>query len=144
MSLRANQRVVSMMVIESEDANKDILLASAMGNGKRTRTQDFPLRRRGGIGVIAIKDGVRNGETIGARHIEEGDQVALITDSGRLVRTEVSEIPQLGRNTQGVRLIALSEGEALAGIERIDESMHLMGDDVDEPGLDSKVDGDTV
>ena len=144
MSLRANQRVVSMMVIESEDANKDILLASAMGNGKRTRTQDFPLRRRGGIGVIAIKDGVRNGETIGARQIEEGDQVALITDSGRLVRTEVSEIPQLGRNTQGVRLIALSEGEALAGIERIDESMHLMVDDVDEPGLDSKVDGDTV
>ena len=108
MSLRANQRVVSMMVIESEDANKDILLASAMGNGKRTRTQDFPLRRRGGIGVIAIKDGVRNGET------------------------------------QGVRRIALSEGEALAGIERIDESMHLMVDDVDEPGLDSKVDGDTV
>ena len=94
--------------------------------------------------MIAIKDGVRNGETIGARQIEEGDQVALITDSGRLVRTEVAEIPQLGRNTQGVRLIALSEGEALAGIERIDESMHLMVDDVDGPGLDSKVDGDTV
>ena len=70
--------------------------------------------------------------------------MALITDSGRLVSTEVSEIPQLGRNTQGVRLIALSEGEALAGIERIDESMHLMVDDVDGPGLDSKVDGDTV
>ena len=144
MSLRAKQRVVAKMVIETEDANKDILLASAMGNGKRTRTQDFPLRRRGGIGVIAIKDGVRNGETIGARQIEEGDQVALITDSGRLVRTEVAEIPQLGRNTQGVRLIALSEGEALAGIERIDESMHLVVDDVDGLGLDSKVDGDTV
>jgi len=144
MSLRTNQRVVSMIVVEAEDANKDILLASAMGNGKRTRTQDFPVRRRGGVGVIAIKDGARNGETIGARQVEEGDQVALITDSGRLVRTGVSEIPQLGRNTQGVRLIALSEGEALAGIERIDESMHLVVDDVDGLGLDSKVNGDPV
>ena len=128
MSLRANQRVVSMMVIESEDANKDILLASAMGNGKRTRTQDFPLRRRGGIGVIAIKDGVRNGETIGARQIVEGDQVALITDSGRLVRTEVSEIPQLGRNTQGVRLVTLEGGEALVSLRCVD-------DHEDEDGL---------
>jgi DNA gyrase subunit A len=70
--------------------------------------------------------------------------VALITDSGRLVRTEVSEISQLGRNTQGVRLIGLSEGEALAGIERIDESMHLVVDDVDGLELDSKVNGDPV
>ena len=144
MSLRTNQRGVSMIVVEADDANKDILLASAMGNGKRTRTQDFPVRRRGGVGVIAIKDGARNGETIGARQVEEGDQVALITDSGRLVRTGVSEISQLGRNTQGVRLIALSESEALAGIERIDESMHLVVDDVDGLELDSKVNGDPV
>ncbi len=144
MSLRTNQRVVSMMVVEAKDADKDILLASAMGNGKRTRMGDFPVRRRGGVGVIAIKDGVRNGETIGARQVEEGDEVALITDSGRLVRTEVSEISQLGRNTQGVRLIGLSEGEVLASIERIDESMHLVVDDVDELGLDSKVNGDSV
>jgi DNA gyrase subunit A len=144
MSLRTNQRVVSMMVVETEDASKDILLASAMGNGKRTRTRDFPVRRRGGVGIIAIKDGARNGKTIGARQVEEGDQVALITDSGRLVRTEVSEISQLGRNTQGVRLIGLSEGEALAGIERIDESMHLVVDDVDGLELDSKVNGDPV
>ena len=144
MSLRANQRVVSMMVVEAEDADRDILLASAMGNGKRTRIGEFPVRRRGGVGVIAIKDGVRNGETIGACQVEEGDEVALITDSGRLVRTEVSEISQLGRNTQGVRLIGLSEGEVLAGIERIDESMHLVVDDVNELGLDSMVNGDSV
>jgi DNA gyrase subunit A len=144
MSLRTNQRVVSMMVVEAEDADRDILLASAMGNGKRTRMGEFPVRRRGGVGVIAIKDGVRNGETIGACQVEEGDEVALITDSGRLVRTEVSEISQLGRNTQGVRLIGLSEGEVLASIERIDESMHLVVDDVNELGLDSKVNGDSV
>ncbi|GIT26617.1 MAG: hypothetical protein CM1200mP41_26610 [Gammaproteobacteria bacterium] len=72
-----------------------------MGNGLEPR---FPTSATGGIGVIAIKDGVRNGETIGARQIEEGDQVGLITDSGGLGRTEAPEIPQLGRNTQGVRL----------------------------------------
>ncbi len=70
--------------------------------------------------------------------------MALIADSGRLVRTGVSEIRQLGRNTQGVRLIALSEGEALAGIERIDESMQVVVDDVDGLGLDSKVNGGPV
>ena len=124
------------MVIEEHDQDKDILIASAFGNGKRTRTQDFPIRRRGGVGVIAIKDGARNGETVGARQVEVGDQIALITDSGRLVRTDVSGVSQLGRNTQGVRLITLGEGEVLAGIERIDEAMRLENPDNSSVGIE--------
>ncbi|MEE2804874.1 MAG: DNA gyrase subunit A [Pseudomonadota bacterium] len=135
-SLKSRQWVVSMMVIEEHDQDKDILIASAFGNGKRTRTQDFPIRRRGGVGVIAIKDGERNGETVGARQVEVGDQIALITDSGRLVRTDVSGVSQLGRNTQGVRLITLGEGEVLAGIERIDEAMRLENPDNSSVGIE--------
>ena len=82
---------------------------------------EFSAHGRGGQGVIAIQTSERNGEVVGAQQVFDNDELMLITDSGMLVRTRISEISQVGRNTQGVRLITLSEGENLVGIQRIEE-----------------------
>jgi len=100
----------------------DILTATVNGYGKRTAAADYPTKGRGGLGVIDIKTSERNGRVIGAVQVSEDDQIMLITNAGTLVRTNVSEVSVLGRNTQGVRLIKLSEGEELVEIAAIDEA----------------------
>jgi DNA gyrase subunit A len=82
---------------------------------------DYPLHSRGGQGVISIQTTERNGPVIGATLVSDDDEVMLITDGGTLIRTATKDISVIGRNTQGVRLISLGEGERLAGIERIEE-----------------------
>jgi DNA gyrase subunit A len=96
-----------------------ILTASAAGYGKLTPLEDFPSHGRGGQGVIALQTSDRNGFTVAALQAMAGEQIMLISSSGTLVRTTVDEISVQGRNTQGVRLIRLGEGERLVGIERI-------------------------
>jgi DNA gyrase subunit A len=96
-----------------------VLTATENGYGKRTATDDYPVYGRGGQGVIAIQVTERNGEVIGAVPADDNDEVMLISDGGTLVRTRVREISVMGRNTQGVRLIALANGEKLVGMERI-------------------------
>ncbi|MBT3706002.1 MAG: DNA gyrase subunit A, partial [Proteobacteria bacterium] len=83
---------------------------------------EFPLKNRGGQGVIAIKVGGRNGALIGADRVIKGDDLMLITGSGRLVRTRTGEIPVVGRNTQGVRLIRLDDRENLVSIGKVIDS----------------------
>ena len=97
-----------------------VLTASASGYGKRTPVEEFPLQGRGGQGVIALQTTERNGSTVAALQVEPGQQIMLISSNGTLVRTSVDEISLLGRNTQGVRLIRLDEGERLVGIERVE------------------------
>ncbi|MBA4502502.1 DNA gyrase subunit A [Marinobacterium marinum] len=99
----------------------EVLTASEHGYGKKTRVDEFPLRGRGGQGVIAMQCTDRNGQLAGAVQVFEGDDVMLISDRGTLVRTRSGEISSLGRNTQGVMLIRLVEEEALVGIARIEE-----------------------
>ncbi|MEO0578486.1 MAG: DNA gyrase C-terminal beta-propeller domain-containing protein, partial [Pseudomonadota bacterium] len=96
-----------------------ILTATANGFGKRTRADEFSTQGRGGQGVIAIQTTTRNGRTVGALEVGEDDEVMLITSNGTLVRTPVEEISIVGRNTQGVRLIRLDNGDHLAGMARI-------------------------
>lgn len=98
-----------------------VLTASENGYGKKTAASEFPLRGRGGMGVIAMQCTERNGQLAGAVQVLDGDDVMLISDMGTMVRTRTSEISELGRNTQGVRLIRVSEGEKLIGIARIEE-----------------------
>lgn len=114
--LGANQRLISAMLV-TESA--DILTATEQGYGQRTRFEDYRPIGRGGQGVQVIRVNDRNGEVIGASPVAESDEVLLITDQGTMVRTRVSEISLLGRNTQGVRLIKLSAGESLVGIEPV-------------------------
>ena len=96
-----------------------VLTATAHGFGKRTPIEKYPVKGRGGKGVIAIKTSVRNGEVIGAVQVQDDDDVMLISNRSTLVRTPVKGISTVSRNTQGVSLIRLSGDEQLVGIERV-------------------------
>ncbi|WP_304440917.1 DNA gyrase C-terminal beta-propeller domain-containing protein, partial [Oleiphilus sp. HI0132] len=110
----------SLIIPEEEGL---LLVASENGYGKRTRMDEFSVIGRGGQGVIAMQCSERNGLLVSAVQVKEGDELMLISDKGTLVRTRTEEVSILGRNTQGVRLIKLSqENEHLVGVERVDES----------------------
>ncbi|HEU5281176.1 MAG TPA: DNA gyrase subunit A [Gammaproteobacteria bacterium] len=113
--LQDGQRVVSLVVAKEGD----ILTATEKGYGKRTAIDEYRISGRGGQGVISIHVNERNGKVVGAIQVMGDDEVMLISDKGTLVRVPVAEISLIGRNTQGVRLIQLGEGEALVGLERI-------------------------
>ena len=113
----ANEQKVISLIIATEG---DILTATENGFGKRTAVSDYPRHGRGGQGVISIQTTVRNGQVTGTELVGNEDEVMLITTSGTLVRTRVDEISIMGRNTQGVKLISLGEGEKLSGIERVE------------------------
>ncbi|MGA3159281.1 MAG: DNA gyrase subunit A [Steroidobacteraceae bacterium] len=110
------QRLIALLVL----GEGHILTASETGYGKLTPLDDFPAHSRGGQGVIALQTSERNGQTVAALQVGTGDELMLISSTGTLVRTPVSDISVVGRNTQGVRLIRLAEGERLTGIERVD------------------------
>jgi DNA gyrase subunit A len=99
-----------------------VLTATVKGYGKRTPFPDYPKHHRGGQGVISIQVNERNGEVVGAVLVKDEDETMLITDAGVLIRTRVKEISVVGRNTQGVTLIDLGEGEKLAGVEKVAEA----------------------
>jgi len=113
--LQENQRVVSLIVAQLGD----ILTVTENGYGKRTALDEYRLSGRGGQGVISIQVNERNGKVVGAIQVNPEDEVMLISNKGTLVRVPVAEISLIGRNTQGVRLIQLGEGEALVSLERI-------------------------
>ncbi len=100
-------------------ADGDILFASENGYGKRTAADEFPVQHRGGRGVIGIRVSERNGNAVGALSVDESDDIMLISAGGTLVRTAVAEVSILGRNTQGVRLIRLGDGDRLVGVARL-------------------------
>jgi DNA gyrase subunit A len=113
-----NVQVISMIVPKS---GATVLTATANGYGKRTMLEDFPVQGRGGQGVIAIQTNDRNGVAVSAVLVSDQDEVMLISNKGTLVRTRVTEVSVIGRNTQGVRLINLSDGELLAAVQRIED-----------------------
>jgi DNA gyrase subunit A len=110
------QELISLIVV----GEGLVLTASANGYGKLTPLEDFPAHGRGGQGVIALQTSERNGEMVAALQVNSDHELMLISSTGTLVRTPVGEISIVGRNTQGVRLIRLGEGERLTGIERIE------------------------
>jgi len=124
--LQEGQQVISLIVLQPAGA---ILLATKNGFGKRTLTTDFPTIGRGGQGVIGIQTSERNGEVVGASQVFDGDELMLISDQGTLVRIRVDEISIVGRNTQGVKLINLSEEEHLVGLQRVEELEGVVGID---------------
>ncbi|MDG9729207.1 DNA gyrase subunit A [Ignatzschineria sp. RMDPL8A] len=141
------QTVISMMIPKPDDV---VLIATEHGYGKRTRIEEFSKHNRGGKGVIGIQTSERNGNIIGASIVADGDEVMLISCSGVLVRTRVDEISILSRNTQGVRLIRLDEGDTLVGLSRIDESQtggledELFDEDQTDETLEAANDGDNA
>ncbi len=113
--LAADQEVISLVVV----ADGLILTASENGYGKLTPLDDFPLHGRGGQGVIALQTTDRNGATVAALQVLPGQEIMLISSNGTLVRTPVDQVSIVGRNTQGVKLIRLDEGERLVGVQGI-------------------------
>ncbi len=139
MQLEEGQRVIAMLV--AEDETQSVLTATENGYGKRTPITEYTRHGRGTKGMIAIQQSERNGKVVAATLVRPDDEIMLITDTGVLVRTRVSEIRELGRATQGVTLIALDQGAKLIGLQRIVENdAQAAGSDVeeaDDAGADS-------
>jgi DNA gyrase subunit A len=106
-----------------------ILTATENGYGKLTPVDEHPVQGRGGQGVICIQTSERNGRLVGAMQVSPEDEVMLITSTGTMIRTPVSDISTMSRNTQGVRLIRLDDSDRLVGISRVE----TMGDDTATP-----------
>ncbi len=115
--LPPEEEVISLII---PDADGLILTASENGFGKLTSVEEFPRHGRGGQGVIAMQTTERNGRLVAATQVSVTDELMLMSSSGTLVRTRAGEISVLGRNTQGVRLIRLDDGERLIGVEPVE------------------------
>jgi len=114
--LKAEQHLISLVVVRPEG---DILTATENGYGKRTSISEYRSTGRGGQGVISIQVSERNGRVVGAVQVDANDEMMLVSNKGTLVRSPVSEVSIVGRNTQGVRLINLMNDELLVALERI-------------------------
>lgn len=117
--LAEGDQVVSLIVPVNDGG--DVLTVTENGYGKRTVITEYPTKGRGTKGVVSIKVSERNGQVVGAVQALGADEFMMITNAGTLVRTRVSEVSQVGRNTQGVTLIRTSEGEKVVGLQRIEE-----------------------
>ncbi len=134
--LKPGEKVISLMIPEEEGM---MLIASRNGYGKRSRVEDYPVRMRGGQGVISMKLSERNGGMVGAVQVFPDDEAILISDQGILVRIPADEVSVQGRNTQGVRLINLANGEHLVGMAPVEESLvDFDSEDPAEPGEDAE------
>ncbi|WP_074012833.1 DNA topoisomerase (ATP-hydrolyzing) subunit A [Candidatus Sodalis sp. SoCistrobi] len=133
-NLAEGDRVVSLIVPRGEGP---ILTVTQHGYGKRTAQAEYPTKSRATQGVISIKVSERNGEVVGAVQVDDCDQIMMITDAGTLVRTRVSEVSIVGRNTQGVTLIRTAQDEHVVGLQRVAEP-------VDDDDLDSVASPDAL
>jgi DNA gyrase subunit A len=133
MRLGPEEQVVGMIIVDRDDT--DVLSVSAHGYGKRTGVNQYPIQKRGGRGVITQKATDRVGGLVSVRAVHETDGLMIITQRGIMIRMNVGGISRMGRNTQGVRLISLSEGDSIADVTRV------LANGVDEPGRDVE-DGD--
>jgi DNA gyrase subunit A len=120
MMLEEGQSVIAMLV--AGDETQSVLTATEHGFGKRTSIAEYTRHGRGTKGMIAIQQSERNGKVVAATLVLPEEEIMMITDRGVIVRTRVSEIRELGRATQGVKLIALDEGSQLSGLKRIVEN----------------------
>ena len=135
MMLEEGQSVIAMLV--AEDEHQSVLTASENGYGNRTNIAEYTRHGRGTKGMIAIQQSERNGKVVAATLVHVDEEIMMITDRGVLVRTRVAEIRELGRATQGVKLIALDEGSKLSGLQRIvenDAAVNGESSDEDAPG----------
>ncbi|MCP3917864.1 MAG: DNA gyrase subunit A [bacterium] len=119
LKLLADDEVVGMVVA---DDTAELLTASEKGYGKRTPMTDYPIKGRGGQGVISIRTSDRNGSVVTIKLCREGDDAMFITENGMIVRSHVKNISAMSRNTQGVRLINLKSDDTLVGVEIVHES----------------------
>ena len=127
MRLPAHEKLISLLVARPGL----VLTATENGYGKCTPVADYPRKGRGGKGVISIRTTDRNGPVVNALLMDGDEEMMLITDAGKLVRTRVAEVSVLSRNTQGVTLINMADNERLVGVGRI----------IEDNGVENETDG---
>jgi DNA gyrase subunit A len=118
MKLKNGQKIIALIIAAQEGT---VLTATQNGFGKRTQIEEYRCAGRGGQGVISIQVNERNGDVVSAVLINKEEEILLISNRGTLVRIRTNEISILGRNTQGVRLINLTNEEKLVGVQPVTE-----------------------
>jgi DNA gyrase subunit A len=129
--LREGDFVIGMDIIDPE-TDQQVLTVSANGYGKRTKVSDWRTQNRGGKGIIGMDTSERNGALVKLRLVSPDDQLMVITNGGQVIRTRVSEIRETGRNTQGVRVIRLREGEQVVDVEPVAEGEEAEDAEIEE------------
>jgi DNA gyrase subunit A len=107
--------------METLEEGATILTVTENGYGKRTKTEEYRRQARGGKGILTVKTTQRNGLVVSSLQVTDHDQLMIITGHGKIIRLRVADISVLGRNTQGVKLIGLGEGEKVVGVARVIE-----------------------
>jgi DNA gyrase subunit A len=133
MRIPEDSQVVGMEVLGDQHT---LLTVTENGYGKRTAVEEYRSQARGGQGVFSIKTSKRNGKMVSLALVDDNDELMMVTDKGKLIRTDISSINIISRNTQGVRLINLGAGEKLIGIAR------LFDEDGEAQDLDSEIQTD--
>lgn len=118
-SLAEGQKVVGMVVVSEKDETAMLLAVTEKGYGKKSPLADYRPQGRGGKGLITIKCSERNGPLMAIRDVHPGEELMVITRGGIMIRISLDEVSELGRNTQGVRIINLNEGDRVASIAKI-------------------------
>ena len=133
MRLDQDDRVVAVEMIDPNNSEqKHILSVTVNGYGKKSRTDDYRVQKRGGRGVISMKTNSRNGEFVGVYFVSDQDDVVMMTSKGKLLRMNLAKTPLIGRNTQGVRLMRVAEGETIQTVGVISADSGL-DHDTDNP-----------
>ena len=118
MRLDSGDAVVSMEML---NRGASILTVSEKGYGKRTEMEEYRLQSRGGKGIITMKATEKTGRIVGGQQVTDDDQLMLVTNNGKIIRLRMRDIRVIGRNTQGVRLIDVEEGERVVSLARLAE-----------------------
>ena len=145
MRIDSDSRVVGMEVLGTEAT---FLTITENGFGKRSNVEDYRVQTRGGKGVFSIKTSERNGKMVSLLLVDDKDEIMMVTDKGKLIRTTMQGVNIISRNTQGVKLINLSSGEKLIGIARLPEEEEKPKEDEndshDEESSPNSQDGDNL
>ena len=128
MDLDEGDIVVGVEALDPLDKTSTILTVTDHGYGKRTELDEYRIQSRGGKGIITMKTTDKTGLVAGTKSVTDKDDLMLITNKGQLIRTRIAEIREMGRNTQGVRLINVNEGESVVGMEHLAEKEEEEGD----------------
>ncbi len=145
-NLEEGDEVIGMVVASGQDDAASLLTVCAKGYGKRTALTEYRSQSRGGKGLIDIKTTDRNGPVVAIAKVTDADEVMLTTTGGMVIRTKVADISTIGRNTQGVRLIRVEEGDTVGSLAKLPEDELNGGDELeglpDEAPAPSAADGD--
>ena len=123
--------LIGVLVLATTDS---ILVVTENGFGKRSPVDEYRLIKRGGKGVIAIKASERNGKLVGALQVRDEDEIMLITNGGKIIRMSMANNRVIGRNTQGVKLFNLDQGEKVVGMDLVTEQYNADEDEINEQG----------